>query len=195
MEICRHIWCALCFFVRGMLRGQYAPLQSFICTSPCRDILLTAFHRRNLFITLENLSKYSIFAFRNGLPLEVSLNNPAINYQASVVRLKLPEENTSNESSDFYSCGSVSFSWLWVSVLKLFISDSHFTFHSLGWIGINNSIIIGQTLILKLAPCINTTFWSVNIPCLPLKYIACTVHVYSASLITCMHAVWFVNEY
>lgn len=58
-------------------------------------------------MTLDDLSKYTIFAFRNGLPLEVNLDMPALNYQASVVRLRL-EEESSNDSSDFYSCGTVS---------------------------------------------------------------------------------------
>ena len=68
--------------------------------------MLSAFHKRSHSITLESLSKYNIFAFRNGLPLEVSLDDSAANYQASVVRLK-PKDDSSDESSDFYSCGSV----------------------------------------------------------------------------------------
>ena len=84
---------------------MYQPVHSYNSLL-YRDIVLSAFHRRSHSVTLESLSKYNIFAFRNGLPLGASLDDPAVNYQASVVRLR-PKDDYSDESSDFYSCGSV----------------------------------------------------------------------------------------
>ena len=78
-----------------------------VADDPLRDIMLSAFHKRDQSMTLDDLGKYTFFAFKNGFPLDVHLDKPASYYQASVIKLR-PEDESSNDSSDFYSCGSVS---------------------------------------------------------------------------------------
>lgn len=72
-----------------------------------RDIMLSAFHKRDQSMTLDDLGKYTVSAVKNGFPVDVHLDWPATYYQASVIQLR-PEDESSNDSSDFYSCDSVS---------------------------------------------------------------------------------------